>query len=300
MEIICNDPKNRAKDQRPRVYVPYRDDLAWDYYNEVARTRPHLNLDVVRLPEIITPQYVNTLNFHPGILSLGLRKMKDGKTGKEIIRGTPFVVPGGRFNEMYGWDSYFEALGLLVDNRVELARGMVENFVYEIEHYGKILNANRSYYLTRSQPPFLTDMIKQTAKRLPEKGLSPPSLKRWKCQGYRAAMKEIFSVWMAPPRLDSVVGLIKYHTEGIGMPPETEASHFNHILEPYAQKAGISLEEYSDGYANDRIKEPELDQYFVHDRAGECFNWIALKISSSDPLALPVSEGKWARHDLSI
>ncbi len=58
-----------------------------------------------------------------------------------------YVVPGGRFNEMYGWDSYFILLGLLRDGRVDLARGMVENFFFEIEHYGSILNANRAYSL---------------------------------------------------------------------------------------------------------------------------------------------------------
>src|SRR5438309_11514735 len=70
-----------------------------------------------------------------------------------------YVVPGGRFNEMYGWDSYFIILGLVRAGRIDLARGMVENFFFEIEHYGTILNANRAYYLTRSQPPFLTSMI---------------------------------------------------------------------------------------------------------------------------------------------
>ena len=70
-----------------------------------------------------------------------------------------YVVPGGRFNEMYGWDSYFIILGLVRAGRVDLARGMVENYFFEIEHYGTILNANRAYYLTRSQPPFLTSMI---------------------------------------------------------------------------------------------------------------------------------------------
>ncbi len=71
----------------------------------------------------------------------------------------PYVVPGGRFNEMYGWDSYFIQLGLLRDSEVELARDMADNFLYEIRNYGKILNANRTYYLTRSQPPFLTQML---------------------------------------------------------------------------------------------------------------------------------------------
>src|SRR5256885_12410810 len=70
-----------------------------------------------------------------------------------------YVVPGGRFNEMYGWDSYFIIVGLLRDGRIDLARGMVENFFFEIAHYGTVLNANRTYYLTRSQPPFLTSMI---------------------------------------------------------------------------------------------------------------------------------------------
>src|SRR5580704_3827583 len=67
-----------------------------------------------------------------------------------------YVVPGGRFNEMYGWDSYFIIRGLLRDGRVDLAHGMVENFFFEIEHYGAVLNANRTYFLTRSQPPLLS------------------------------------------------------------------------------------------------------------------------------------------------
>src|SRR5439155_4967260 len=65
----------------------------------------------------------------------------------------PYVVPGGRFNEMYGWDSYFIQRGLLRDGELELARDMADNFVYEIAHYGMILNANRTYFLSRSQPP---------------------------------------------------------------------------------------------------------------------------------------------------
>src|SRR3954468_13060886 len=73
---------------------------------------------------------------------------------------SPYVVPGGRFNEMYGWDSYFILIGLEADHREALAKGMVDNFLFEIEHYGGVLNANRTYYLTRSQPPFLTSMIR--------------------------------------------------------------------------------------------------------------------------------------------
>src|SRR5580658_9524948 len=77
----------------------------------------------------------------------------------------PYVVPGGRFNEMYGWDSYFTLLGLVRDGEMDLAKDMTENFIYEIQHYGMILNANRTYYLTRSQPPFLTEMILEVYRR---------------------------------------------------------------------------------------------------------------------------------------
>jgi alpha,alpha-trehalase len=246
-----------------------------------------LNIDVVRLPEIITPQYVKSINTHPGILSLGLRKTFDPKTGSMVIRGTPFVVPGGRFNEMYGWDSYFEALGLLTDSRVELARAMVDNFAYEIEHYGKILNANRSYYLTRSQPPFLTDMINQVYKQLKEKvdkmghssaGIDTPiashsinnhrSLQTWLSQSTRAAVKELFSIWKSSPRLDPIIGLSKYYPEGLGMPPETESTHFQHILSHYAEKHGVNVNAFTEMYTLGQVHEPELDEYFVHDRAG--------------------------------
>ena len=71
----------------------------------------------------------------------------------------PYVVPGGRFNEMYGWDSYFTTVGLLLDGERERARQMTDNHLYQVEYYGKVLNANRTYYLSRSQPPFLSRMV---------------------------------------------------------------------------------------------------------------------------------------------
>lgn len=71
----------------------------------------------------------------------------------------PYVVPGGFFNEMYGWTSYFIVLGLVADRREKLALDMVDNALYEFEYYGGVLNANRTYYLTRSQPPFLIAMM---------------------------------------------------------------------------------------------------------------------------------------------
>lgn len=71
----------------------------------------------------------------------------------------PYVVPGGRFREVYYWDSYFTMLGLQESGHVALIHSMVDNFAYLIRQYGFIPNGNRSYYLTRSQPPFFSMMV---------------------------------------------------------------------------------------------------------------------------------------------
>jgi alpha,alpha-trehalase len=71
----------------------------------------------------------------------------------------PYVVPGGRFREMYYWDSYFTMLGLVQSGRQDLAEHMVRDFAYLIDEYGHVPNGTRSYYLSRSQPPFFYAMV---------------------------------------------------------------------------------------------------------------------------------------------
>lgn len=70
-----------------------------------------------------------------------------------------YIVPGGRFREIYYWDSYFTMQGLAVSNRYDLIEDMVNNFAYLILHYGHIPNGNRNYYLGRSQPPYFALMV---------------------------------------------------------------------------------------------------------------------------------------------
>jgi alpha,alpha-trehalase len=70
-----------------------------------------------------------------------------------------YVVPGGRFREIYYWDSYFTMLGLQVSKRVDLIENMVDNFADLIDRFGYIPNGNRTYYLDRSQPPFFACMV---------------------------------------------------------------------------------------------------------------------------------------------
>jgi alpha,alpha-trehalase len=71
----------------------------------------------------------------------------------------PYVVPGGRFREMYYWDSYFTMLGLLESGRRDLVEDMVRDFGYLIDTYGHVPNGTRTYYLSRSQPPFFFAMV---------------------------------------------------------------------------------------------------------------------------------------------
>ncbi|CAI2351950.1 unnamed protein product [Caenorhabditis sp. 36 PRJEB53466] len=72
----------------------------------------------------------------------------------------PFVVPGGRFREMYYWDSFFTIKGLLASGMLTTVKGMIDNMVFLVETYGFIPNGTRIYYLNRSQPPLLTWCVK--------------------------------------------------------------------------------------------------------------------------------------------
>lgn len=75
----------------------------------------------------------------------------------------PYIVPGGRFSEQFYWDSYFIMLGLAADNRWEMIDGMMKNYVFMIRKYGFIPTGNRTYFLSRSQPPFFSHMVKLLA-----------------------------------------------------------------------------------------------------------------------------------------
>lgn len=98
-----------------------------------------------------------------------------------------YVVPGGRFREIYYWDSYFTMLGLQESNRWDLIENMVDNFSHLIDTMGFIPNGNRTYYQTRSQPPFYALMVKLLAEK---KG--PGTLTR-----YRPYLLKEYQFWMS-------------------------------------------------------------------------------------------------------
>lgn len=97
-----------------------------------------------------------------------------------------YVVPGGRFNEMYYWDSYFTMVGLAASGRHDLVRAMCDDFAFLIEHYGHIPNGTRTYYLSRSQPPFFAAMVELLAAHDGEQTYAR----------YRDALQKEHDFWM--------------------------------------------------------------------------------------------------------
>lgn len=96
-----------------------------------------------------------------------------------------YVVPGGRFTELYYWDSYFTMLGLDESGQCELLRAMADNFAYLIDTYGHVPNGNRTYYLGRSQPPvfaLMTELFEET-------GVQPAS-------DYLPQLRKEYAFWM--------------------------------------------------------------------------------------------------------
>lgn len=243
---------SKSKTNKPIIYIPFTDNFGWQYFQKLA---PKFNLKVVQLPKIISPEYVSSINDEGGILALALKKED------ETVEGFPFVVPGARFNEMYGWDSYFENIGLLIDGKLDLAQSMVENFEYQINHYGKILNANRSYYLTRTQPPFYSSMIREVFEKMPIKDY------KWLREKLEICIREYETVWMESGKRLTENGLNRYFAQGIGLPPETESRHYDGILKSFAYEVNLSIPEYEKLYYERKIENKILDAYFVHDRS---------------------------------
>jgi alpha,alpha-trehalase len=193
----------------PILYLPA--DLATPA--SVTAMQKLCNVEVRRLPRKIT---------HMG-------DVKVSEIPKEGLLYLPnrYVVPGGRFNEMYGWDSYFIILGLVHDHRSDLARGMVENFFYEIENYGAILNANRTYFFTRSQPPFLTSMIREVYEHPEGKPLS----KAWLATAYSYAQRD-YGLWTSPVHRAGDTGLARYKDIGAGPVPEMadDSDYYSNVI----------------------------------------------------------------------
>ena len=218
--------------------APQQDILAYigDAWHTLARSMTECssvvdakvagNQAVLYLPQgVPTPSAVASLESQcrVKVLRLPARITRLGEVMPGDLKGNGllylpnrYVVPGGRFNEMYGWDSYFIIRGLLDAGQRNLARGMIENFFYEIDNYGAILNANRTYYLTRSQPPFLTSMI--MAQYAADKATGQED-RSWLARAYEYAGRD-HALWTHAPKLAGSTGLARYFDVGEGPIPD--------------------------------------------------------------------------------
>lgn len=245
MAAAAVDPKFATSNiKRWTVYVSRQENLERVEQELRGQMKPEdfARIEIRRLPQSLTDALQE-----PGLLYLP----------------HPYVVPGGRFNEMYGWDSYFIQVGLLRDGEIELAKNVIDNHLYQIEHYGAVLNANRSYYLSRSHPPFLTQMIlgvyRQTKDTAWLKSAVP-------------AIENHYRFWTEEPHLTAATGLSRYYDSGTGPAPEVIAderdaegqTHYDRVREFYRTH---EIEDYDLAQYYDRERDELTPLFYVGDRS---------------------------------
>lgn len=231
---------------RPVLYLPA--DLPMDA--QIQNIGERCKVDVERLPEKITALG----QFDPATLP---------RQGLLYVPH-PYVVPGGFFNEMYGWDSYFIVLGLVSAGRGELARHMVDNMLFEVQHYGAVLNANRSYYLTRSQPPFLAEMVREVLDA-PGAFTSRADADAWLAQALPLVERDL-AIWSQPAHRAGDTGLARYFDYGQGPVLEMRDADYlkgviNGLLDHPQRDAGFLLKasEHPDAAEAARLKDSSCD-----------------------------------------
>ena len=214
--------------------------------------------------------HVRVLVLPRKIAKLGDVRPEELKAPGLLYLPNPYIVPGGRFNEMYGWDSYFIVLGLEADHREDLAKGMVDNFLFEIENYGAVLNANRTYYLTRSQPPFLTSMIRAVFENPASFEATPAGrikARAWLAHAYTLAEKD-YATWDRPEHKAGTTGLSRYWDYGNGPVPEMadDSTYYTDVIRwlvahPHEGGDGFLLKaaEHPDAAEAERLKQTSCD-----------------------------------------
>ncbi|MBH8563150.1 alpha,alpha-trehalase [Nostoc sp. CENA67] len=174
----------------------------------------------------------------------------------------PYVVPGGRFNEMYGWDSYFILLGLLRDGELELAQSQVDQLLYQVQHYGTILNSNRTYMLSRSQPPVLSLMVLALFQYTQDEEWLKSAL---------PLLERFYYYWVVPPHLNPATGLSRFYAFGEGPAPEVlfserdeeGKSHYDRVKEYYQR---FEIEDYDVSLFYDRENDQLTNLFYKGDR----------------------------------
>ncbi len=173
-----------------------------------------------------------------------VRETPDQTNGSIIPLPYEFVVANdSRFDEMYYWDTYFGMQGLLATNRLDLSQKIVENFLYMIREYGLIPNGTRDYYLTRSQPPFVSSMVKEVYEAtLKSAQFDQSATKRWLRQRAYPLLKADFeNFWMKPgARFDPETNL-HHHFDDVNHARPERHSADKELADDWSDDHGLGI-----------------------------------------------------------
>lgn len=152
-------PRKRAK-ALAKEYIVQKSDPDFDLNEFVNRHfyefRPTKHIEYA-------PSETTTAREHVANLWPVLRRRNRKNRGSLVAVPHEYIVPGGRFSEQFYWDSYFVMLGLAADGEWSTIAGMMRNYAYMVRKFGLIPTANRTYFLSRSQPPFFAQMVELLA-----------------------------------------------------------------------------------------------------------------------------------------
>lgn len=138
---------NFEEGQELEEWVPPDFNPEPDFLKEIQNSElRNFGMDIVALWKILARKTSSDVEVHPDRYSL-------------LALPNGFIIPGGRFKEIYYWDTYWIIRGLLISGMHETARGMIENLIYLVRVLGHVPNGSRVYYTRRSQPPLLTKMV---------------------------------------------------------------------------------------------------------------------------------------------
>lgn len=153
-------PKKRAREIM-REYQLAKADPHFDLGDFISRHfyefAPHKEEKYIMSPDRSPRQHVSELWKQ-------LQRRNRKTRGSLVALPHEYIVPGGRFSEQFYWDSYFIMLGLAADEKWNKIEGMMRNYVYMLRKFGFIPTANRTYFLSRSQPPFFSHMVRLLAR----------------------------------------------------------------------------------------------------------------------------------------
>lgn len=133
-------------------------------FKEALRTFVHEHFEIPKTPDVKNTA-ANGVRDYIDTLWVTLQRQPDQTNDDSLLPlPNPYIVPGGRFQEIYYWDSYFTAVGLMQAGQRDIVCSMIDNFIVLLRSTGKIPNGNRSYYVSRSQPPVLALMVELVLK----------------------------------------------------------------------------------------------------------------------------------------